>query len=329
MTNRHIPRRGLILVVAAALAACGGDEGSQVDTRTGVIPAPAPPTPPTPPPPAPSVAASIFGALGQTTSQSLASLGFGYSGVEVGGFGDLAIEASSVDPNYLIGFRVATPSQLLLSLGGIGEDPLVPNGGGGIDSNGQTVQRSYSVLGGNASLSLLAFSSGVYLTSSALGSWTGPPSSGPRAVYRVAQFAYGVPTPVNEMPNVGSANYDTQIYGPIALSAPGDDAAAYYSGTARLSVNFATGTVSGTIELGSVGGSGPPITFTLSQAVLNADKAGFQGQLTSVGGGADGFIQGLFTGRTASEMIVRWRSPVVQVGGRSGPAFGVWGARTS
>ena len=300
----------LATLTLLALTGCGGDSGeSALSNAPPVIATPSPGPAPTP------TATQVFGALGQTTSQSFATLGFNFSGVELE-YGSIAIEATSVDDNSPIVFRYAAPTQLLLSLNGLGEGTLMPNGGSGTNPQGQLIHLSYKVLGGHASLSSNQFRSGEYATSSGTGFWIGPPSSSGRPISRIAQYAYGVPTLTSQLPAAGAATYDAPISGYVAMASPGGIEGGFSSGTAHLIVNFGTRTVTGTIEIKS------SPTYTLSQTALTSDGTGFQGRLTTAGGAPEGFIEGRFTGSSAREMIFRWRAPVT-IEERNGLAFGV------
>jgi hypothetical protein len=252
-------------------------------------------------------------------------LGVAYRGVEVGGFGDLAIDPATVDPNIGISFRYMAPSQLLLAIPGYGEGQLALGGGGGTDDRGRTHSLLYRVFGGHAALSLVRRPNGDYLTHSALGSWLGPFSSGQRFPYPVAAFAYGVATAANQVPRNGAGTYEGRIEGSAALSSANEDVLSYYAGTARLNVDFAGRTVSGTIDIDGENANSPRRTYTLTQTVFAGDGSGFQGRLMRDGGQVDGIIDGKFTGPAAEEIIVRWSAPV-NIRERSGLVFGVWAA---
>jgi hypothetical protein len=214
------------------------------------------------------------------------------------------------------------PSQLLLAIPAYGEGALVPNGGGGTDDRGRTYLLQYQVFSGHAAISLVRRPNGDYLTNSALGTWLGPFNAGQRFPYPVAAFAYGAATAASQVPGSGAGTYEGSIEGSAALSSESENVLSYYAGTARLNVDFAGRTVSGTIDIDGENANFARRIFTLTQTVFNGDGSGFQGRLMREGGQVDGAIDARFTGAAADEIIVRWYAPV-NIRDRSGLVFGI------
>lgn len=271
--------------MALAIAGCGGSGGgSPPGDGGGVIITPPPTSTPAPPPPQ---ATPAFGALGQTTTQSFAVLGFTYGGQETG-FG-INPDLSSYDPKAAIGLRLVAPSQLVLTIAGVGEGPLGGSLSTGTDTKGRLVLVGYSIFGGGAALQLANI--GVpdsYLSSTGLGSWEGPSPPGARHPFSGAMFVYGVPTAPQDVPQGGTAIFDT-------------------TDLQTLSVDFTARTVSGTIKV-SVSASETKL-YSLRDVVLSADGTQFSGRLTTGDPALEGSFEGRFTGPLAREMMVRYHFP--------------------
>jgi hypothetical protein len=268
---------------------CGGGGGSPPPPDgTGVIVTPAPTPPPTA---APTPPPAIFGALGQTTSQQFATLGFSYRGRD-SGFG-LEPDPTSLDTSRTIGLRLAAPSQLLLSIGGFGEGVMMPNGSGGTDQKGRIILLGYSALGGTASLQLEPRLDGNYLSSTGRGSWESPPTLGGAFPFAAAEFVYGVPTAPGSLPATGLGTFD------FILSAP-----------QSLTVDYGARTVSGTVTINPGGGTSR--VYALRDVIFTGDGTQFRGRLATTDPALDGTIDGQFTGPGGAEMMGRLLFPVEQ-----------------
>ena len=170
-TKQSMPLRGVLGFCAlAALAACGG--GGSSDAPSAAVMASATPTPPPTPTPTPTPAPSFSLAespflLGQSTSQEFVTLGFAYR-AEAGAWESIP-DPASLDEAVPIGVRLVAPAGLRLVVGGLGESPVQPNGGGGIDQSGRVVQLGFNAFSGAGSLNVGLASDGGYLASTALG----------------------------------------------------------------------------------------------------------------------------------------------------------------
>jgi hypothetical protein len=188
------------------------------------------------------------------------------------------------------------------------------------------------VLGGYAGLSLVQRGNGEYLAATATGGWQGPFIDQKRLVFPAATFVYGVATLPADVPRSGTALYEAEPYGHAAVASPGGDEVAYYSADAALNVDFGSQTATGSIATRawqSDPEAGEPTgTYTLTQVVFAPDGTGFQARLMKDGVPVEGFLEARFTGASAREIMVRWVA-AYQAGGRTGLAFGVWGAAKS
>lgn len=323
--GRAVAALGALSLVIACGGESGGGSGAVSVVAGAATPTPAPV--PSPAPPTTSPTASPFGAFGQTSSQSFTTLGFVYAGREVGGFGDMAVEAASVDSNRAIVMSFAAPTKLRLAIDGVGEGPLIPNGGGGTSPSGQVTSLSYNVLNNFASVQLAQRPGGGVLSSSAIGGWSSRYSVQSGA-YALATFVYGIATQPAAVPKVGNDQYDAKTWGTVAIAEPGGKSSAdlaYWNGSANLNVDFGAQTVTGTISASAEGGSGPTYVYGLTDVIFTGDGTGFRARPVLGGVAQNGFIEARFAGASANELLVRWSVPI-QVGQRQGIAFGVWAA---
>jgi len=142
-------------------------------------------------------------------------------------------------------------------------------------------------------------------------------------------FAYGVPTDPAAMPATGSVRYRGEVSGATSASL----GVWYVYGVADLTVDFASGQVSGNLSLGvNPGGPGHRAfgDFPFAGARDAIDATRFSGRIVVQGGVQDGLFQGQFTGPQADELMVRWLLP--QAGsGNTGPdsLFGIWVGKRS
>ncbi|WP_120078175.1 transferrin-binding protein-like solute binding protein [Aurantiacibacter odishensis] len=117
---------------------------------------------------------------------------------------------------------------------------------------------------------------------------------------QIEAIAYGIVTPVGEVPTTGSADYEVRLYGTTAFS----DTALPSRGDGLLTVNFASGAITGTGEVSTLnGGSVTQIDPWRVQASISAANKTFSGlfAVTSFTGGT-GSIQGQFYGPGAAEL---------------------------
>ena len=290
-SNGHRLLTGTV-ALAILTTGCGGGGGSPPPTDTGVIVTPAPSPPPTG---APTPPPAIFGALGQTTSQQFVTLGFSYRGRDAG----LGLEPdpTSLDTSRSVGLRFAAPSQLLLSIGGFGEGAMMPGGFGATDGKGRLTLQGYSALGGTASLQLEPRADGSYLSSTGKGSWESPPTLGGAFPFAAVEFVYGVPTAFGSLPQTGLGTYDFIL----STQQP------------PLTVDYAAGTVSGTVTLGLGGGNS--IVYTLRDVIFTGDGTQFRGRMVTTDPSLDGTIEGQFTGPGGAELMARLLLPLEQLRG--------------
>jgi hypothetical protein len=231
---------------------------------------------------------NLFGALGQTSSQQFAVLGFAYRGQDAG-FG-YRPDPTSVEPDVAVALRFLAPSQLLLTIPGLGEGALLPSGASGADFQGRLNYLGYLALGGNSHLTLpLAKGATTYLTSTGFGSWVSPPENSPQSYpFRLIEFVYGVPTRPDDVPASGSATYESSDanIGPIV-------------------VDFAARRVTGTIAAGGTESR----AYSIRDVVFTPDGTGFQARLTTGDPTLEGSIDVRFTGTAAIELMGRYRAP--------------------
>jgi hypothetical protein len=283
--NKITAQRLGCLAALATLTACGDGGASQGEGSAVIV---SPPPTANPPPNVPQPTPPAFGALGQTTSQQFAVLGFAFDGADAG-FG-YTQDTASLDFRSAVGLRLLAPSQLFLTIPSYGEAMLVANGGSGTDGQGRTLSLSYSTLGGGASLSVAdAGGTRGYLQSTGFGSWVSGFRAGLQFPYRVVSFVYGVPTKPGDVPTSGTLIYDS--------SYPDDQ---------PFTVDFGARTVSGTILVHT---EEDTRTYSIRDVVFTADGTSFQGRLTTGNAALDGSIEGRFNGPAASEMMGRYQVP--------------------
>ena len=273
------------LALGLIVSGCGDGGGGSAGSPTGVIPPPGPKPTPSPPPPV----TPVFGALGQTTSQSFAVYSYGFRAAE-GGF-DYVIDPKSFDPNVGAGLRLAAPSSLLFSLAGMGEATMAPNGASGTSPIFGTTSLGYNALGGTATISSI-YNLGVTntLKSTAMVSWIRFPSMDPRYPYQGVNLVYGVPTPQSGVLQVGTATYTFQALG-----------------VTRLSIDFGTRTVTGDVVRGEPGAT---VTYKLLNGVLSIDGT-IRAILRANGIPRDGVLEGRLTGSAGQELMGRFTMPEV------------------
>ena len=277
----------MAVVLALATSGCGGGGGAggtSADPTSTVTPAPGPKPTPTPSPPP---ATAVFGALGQTTSQTFAVLSYGYHAAD-NGFG-YNIDPKSFDPNVGVGLRLSAPSSLLFSLTGGGEATMVTNGASGISPTFGTVSLGYNTLGGSATISS-AYNSGVTdtLKSTAFGFWIKPSSGDPSFPNQGVDFVYGVPTAQSGLPQSGTAVYAFQG-APPGLRVQ------------TVTVDFGARSVTGDAVIGDPGAT---VTYRLTNGVI-ANDGTVRAILRADSVPQDGMLEGRFTGPIGQELMVR------------------------
>lgn len=126
--------------------------------------------------------------------------------------------------------------------------------------------------------------------------WRGDSTAGAK---RISYGLFGYPTVPTDMPNTGTSTYTVEVVGRAVVSpAAGASAVDKLTGTATLSINYATGLVSLTLNLnrgGAVYG-----TFTGTGAIAAGENQ-FTGSF-GPGSTAGGTFQGLAYGSQAAEM---------------------------
>lgn len=257
-----------------AIWGCGGEDG----------PAPAPvatgtPTPSPTPAPSPSFNTAKF-ALGQPAGFTYAVLGYRVA-AKAGPMENIP-DPATIDPTIPIGLTYSGAGQFRLSIGGLGEGPLVPNGGGGIASaDGRTTQFGFNALSGAGSIGEALNVEARPLTSTAWGYFS---ISVRTSLYYADDypFLYGVPTASTAVPMTGIAEFRSCC--DASFSA--------------LRVDYATGTMTAT-RLGN------GIEFI--DVALGTDRSTFRGRFTSEWG--EGTVEGRFTGPDGRELMMRMIVP--------------------
>lgn len=280
LIHRPITKVFAAAMALAALTGCGGEGASS----NSPVPAPVATSAPASNPPSQGfdLAHSPF-TLRQTQPTPFLVLGYGFRATG-GPFDDIA-DPASLDGSLALGVRLVTVADLRLSLGGLGEGALVPNGGGGV-SGGNIVALSFNALGGSGSLSLLYGPQAIPLTSTAFLSFSrvARGQSDPYPLDNVA-LVYGVAAPAAAIPGAGIVRYAGQQAGD------------------GVDVDFATGRVTGRLQI--EGGM-----VDIIDAALTAERTGFTGRVMGGGGQIDTTIEARFTGPAAGEIMYRWVHPV-------------------
>jgi hypothetical protein len=140
----------------------------------------------------------------------------------------------------------------------------------------------------------------AYLTTfkrvSYAGWWRGDSTAGAK---RISYGLFGYPTVPSDMPATGTASYTVEVTGRVVVSpAAGASSIDRLTGTATLSINYATGLVSLTLNLNR-GGTAYG-TFTGTGAIAAGENQ-FTGSF-GPGSTAGGTFQGLAFGSQASEL---------------------------
>ncbi|MCT2558474.1 hypothetical protein N0B51_05725 [Tsuneonella sp. YG55] len=264
----------------ACAAGCGGGDGaSPAPALSASSPAPAP-GPSAPPPSSPSFNTVPF-ALGQPAGFTYAVLGYRVAG-KAGPFENIP-DPSTIDPTVPLGLTYSGSGLFRLSVGGLGEGSLVPNGGGGIASaDGRTTQFGFNALGGAGSIGEALDLDARPLASTAWGylSITARPSS----LYYADDypFLYGVPTASMAVPTTGFADFRTCC--DTTYSA--------------IRVDYASGGMTAT-RLGD--------NITFIDVALGIDRSTFSGRFASKDG--EGTVEGRFTGSDGRELMMRMIVP--------------------
>lgn len=256
------------------LAACGGDDApSPVPVATSA------PTPSPTPTPTLSFNSVTF-ALGQPAGFNYAVLGYRVA-AKAGPMENIP-DPATIDATIPIGLAYSGSGRFRLSIGGLGEGPLIPNGGGGIASaDGRTTQFSFNALGGAGSIGEVLDFNARPLTATA---WGYLEITARDTLYYADDhpFVYGVPTASTAVPTTGAAEFrsccDTT-----------------YS---AIRVDYTTGTLTAT-RLGD------GIAFI--DVALGTDRSTFSGRFMSREG--EGTVEGRFTGSNGKELMMRMIVP--------------------
>jgi hypothetical protein len=282
----------------ASLAGCGGEDAP----RPGGSPASTAPTPtPTPTPTPATTTANQFSigkspfSLGQTAPFSYAVLGFSVAGAD--GAWDYVIDPSSLDTTIALGFRLAAPDDLRLSIGNLGEASIQPNGGGGISHTGEIQNLGFNALGGSGSLNVQYGPKARVLANVANVFWARLARSSGNYPSDLVNLIYGVPTASASVPGSGTFTY----------------ASCCDSVSASIDVNFNSGAMIGSIPLDE------KEQIALKDVVIGSDRSTFSGSVVTPGG-AKGTIEGRFAGPAAEDIMARVIYPVS--GGRSAMLIG-------
>jgi len=316
MTNRELRKSLSVGAAIMSLTGCGGGGGMSF------IPAPvAQPTPAGPLPPA---------QIGLVSTEPFAVLGTGDtfttdpSGQNVKPL--TAPSAQDVQFSY-----DASTNSYTVSIPGFQPGTLVNPAYNG--SSGQPATSSFSRVTAGASPNLQDLS--IFLqvpgnsfspyTYTSFGTWTGTSgTTGSGDIIRSeGSFAYGIATKAGDVPITGSAIYSADIRG--TTETPGFN---LVGGNARLSFDFAAGTLSGFMHPSvNDGFDGIHIDFgqyDFTQTVYSTGGTTFSGKFVVPGlPNANSSFQGNFTGPSAAELMARFQAPYV-LDGHEGTVAGTW-----
>lgn len=255
---------------------CGGDDsGRPLTANMSNSPAPSPSQSPTPTP----TFNTIPFALGQPAGFRYAVLGYRVA-AKAGPFENIP-DPATIDATIPIDLAYAGSGKFLLSIGGLGEGPLEPNGGGGIaGADGRTTQFGFDSLGGAGSIGEALDFEAHPLTSTAWGYF----SINARATLYYADdypFVYGVPAASASIPTTGVAEFRS-----CCDSTP-----------PAIQIDYVTGRMTARL--------GDDTTFT--DVALGTDRSVFSGRFASKDG--EGTVEGRFTGPDGRELIMRMIVP--------------------
>ena len=129
--------------------------------------------------------------------------------------------------------------------------------------------------------------------------WRGDSAAGAK---RIAYTVFGYPTVLTDMPTTGTQAYSSRVNARLVSVAGGATTVSRLGGTATVSVNFATGLVTVTMNLTSTTGTTttPYGTFT-AQGAIGVGNNQFTGSFTQ-GSPLSGTIAGGFFGSQAKEI---------------------------
>ena len=311
--------RPLLLLASVALAGCGG--GDSTVPQIIVNPAPTPsPSPPPSPSPTPSPTASAPIGLEQPGDFATLGWAFRYTTDRDGSNPRGSTEPDAAAP-IEIGY-VATANAYEMRLPDVSRGRLAfafPA------TNFTSLRLPWP---GAPDIAVLLYRPGagnteLALSFTSLGSWSATrpdPADPTRFDLNFGDFTYGVPTPPAAVPASGTRQYGGIAYG---------GGIGFITGTADLTIDFATGTVTGALApmindgVGSIAGSG---RYELDAARISADGR-LSGQFRG-SAGVQGTFEGRLTGPAAEEMMVRWRGEFFDPhNNRTRPLAGIWVAR--
>ncbi|UYY78957.1 transferrin-binding protein-like solute binding protein [Sphingomonas sp. R1] len=290
---------------AVALAGCGGGSSSSTATPTPTS-SPTPTPTPTPTYTAfPLTAAAEFNTLNATTS---------YTGDPATGAVTLGVTATETLTTRV---KLATAPDVTTGTYVFDEaaeesrftntNILVTPVTTALEFSFRSTNTATGALAGNfAQLELLNNTSNKAITTATdalLGSlttvsyanwWRGDSTTGQK---RLTYSVWGYPTLTYDVPTTGTASYTTRIVGRAISVANNATTLTRVGGTATVSVNFATGLVTTTLNLTRVPDSGAETAYTTlsAQAAIPIGLNQFNGSFVS-GGAATGTIAGSFYG---------------------------------
>lgn len=322
--------------IALLTVGCGGDGGGPPPGGGAAVitptPAPAPTPSPTPSPtPPPLPTAASFPPSNLSASQTFAALGYSiyheYNGLEVESSRPvnlsepLAVRYNGATRSYETELPGFVPGRLVL--------------------NATTGGRGYSVTNGLSSDALqgvfVNFFSGQIsqnqpLTHSNFAQWEAT-INGPFTLDVVTgYFAFGIPTPASAIPAAGTRTYTILGQGLTEVfPTPTSRDFRFLTAAGSLQFNFAERRWTGSLHIGSseLGREQDFGAFAVSGGAVQSDGS-FTGSIVVPGSAEMGTFEGRFTGPDASEIIVRWRMPLlIAAGGSPAQAFGVWVGKAS
>lgn len=308
----------LSVSMALLLSACGGGG------RSGIASAPGPVAPPTPSPAPTNVPVTIFAS---PTPQEYASVGV--STTNAGdGHTPLAQDAKltdvSFDPSQQPKIRYNAAGYYEVQLPGATYDRLIHYKGLADPTSDNNFFQTASAQQGYATF-ITRRSMDLGFSYSELASWTDANTG------RSGYLAFGTPTSVSAIPTSGTATYDGVAKGLIDTTIYDELYGGYYFGSidgyTTLDVDFASGTLTGSLELYVPDGMNPrPVgTYTTLPIALTSGTNFFSGQFDTVLSGFNQF-NGLFTGPLAEEGIGSWALPLM-IDGQLHQAIGAWIAK--
>lgn len=268
-----------IAAIAALTTGCGGEDSalpSPVSLSGSPIPTPSPSPTTTPS----ATFNTVAFALAQSAGFNYAVLGYRVA-AKAGPMENIP-DPATIDATIPISLAYSGSGQFRLSIGGVGEGPLAPSGGGGIASaDGRTTQFSFNALGGGGSIGEALDFAARPMTATA---WGYLSITARQSLYYADDypFIYGVPTASTAVPATGVAEFQSCCE----------------TTSSAIRVDYATGRMTAT-RLGD--------DTAFIDVALGTDRSTFSGKFMSRDG--EGTLDGRFTGPDGQELMMRMIVP--------------------